>query len=267
MTYCMGLLVKEGLVMMADTRTNAGIDNISTYRKLRVFGEDGKRIVAIASAGSLSTTQALINRLHEGVILPGCEEPEFIETAPTMFRVAQIIGEAMVGAKKDIETTIQKQEGVEIGVTLLVGGSIDGRAPRLFLIYGEGNFIECGMDTPYFQIGELKYGKPILDRMLDYRTPLPQAMKVGLLSMNSTMRSNLSVGLPIDMLVVKPGQSVAAITRIGEQDPYYHDLGDRWSKALAAALENIPLPTYAIPGAPAPAQPAQVARGTVAQKP
>jgi putative proteasome-type protease len=253
MTYCMGLLVKEGLVVLADTRTNAGIDNISTYRKLRVFGEEGKRVISIASAGSLSTTQALINRLHEGVTLPGAEEPEFIETAPSMFRVAQIVGEAMVGAKTDIEKTIQKQEGVETGVTLLVGGSIDGRAPRLFLIYGEGNFIECGMDTPYFQIGELKYGKPILDRMLHYRTPLKEAIKIGLLSMNSTMRSNLSVGLPIDMLLVRPGQSAAVTTRIGEQDPYYHDLGDRWVKALAAALENIPEPPYALPGDPAEA--------------
>ena len=252
MTYCMGLLVKEGLVMLADTRTNAGIDNISTYRKLRLFGEEGKRVIAIASAGSLSTTQALINRLHEGVVLPGGTEPEFIETAPSMFRIAQIIGEAMVGAKKDIEKIIQQQEGVETGVTLLVGGSIDGRQPRLFLIYGAGNFIECGTDTPYFQIGELKYGKPILDRMLEYRTPLSKAIKVGLLSMNSTMRSNLSVGLPIDLVVVRPGASVAAETRIGEQDSYYHDLGDRWANALSSALENIPEPDYAVPVVPQP---------------
>ena len=248
MTYCVGLLVKEGLVMMADTRTNAGIDNISTYRKLRVFGEDGKRIIAIASAGSLSTTQALVNRLHEGVKMPGNDEPEFLETAPTMFRVAQIVGEAMVGAKKDIEAVVQQQEGVDIGVTLLVGGSIDGRAPRLFLIYGEGNFIECGMDTPYFQIGELKYGKPVLDRMLNYRTPLSKAIKIGLVSMNSTMRSNLGVGLPIDMLVVRPGQSTAALTRIEDSDPYYHDLGTRWANALKEALESIPDPDYPLPG-------------------
>lgn len=256
MTYCLGLLVKEGLVMMADTRTNAGIDNISTYRKLRVFGEAGKRIVAIASAGSLSTTQALINRLKEGVVMPGREEPEFVETAPSMFRIAQIVGEAMVGAKKDIEALVQQQEGaekgVETGVTLLVGGSIDSRAPRLFLIYGEGNFIECGMDTPYFQAGELKYGKPILDRMLHYRTPLNKAIKIGLVSMNSTMRSNLGVGLPIDMLIVKPGLSVAALSRIEESDGYYHDLGARWSQALMEALENIPDPAYPLPGADTP---------------
>ncbi len=239
--------------MMADTRTNAGIDNISTYRKLRVFGEEGRRIIALSASGSLSTTQALVNRLNEGVAMPGREEPEFVETAPTMFRAAQIVGEALVGAKRDIEAVVrQGDDDVEIGVTLLVGGSIDGRAPRLFMIYGEGNFIECGMDTPYFQIGELKYGKPILDRMLDYRTPLTKAIKIGLLSMNSTMRSNLSVGLPIDMLVMRPGRSSAALTRIDEQDAYYHDLGDRWVKALGDALEDIPEPEYALPeGGPA----------------
>ncbi len=246
MTYCMGLLVKDGLVMLADTRTNAGIDNISTYRKLRLFGEDGKRVIAIASAGSLSTTQALIARLKEGVVLPGHTEPEFVETAPSMFRIAQIVGEAMVEAKKDIEQTI-RQEGVEIGVTLLVGGSIDGRAPRLFLVYGEGNFIECGMDTPYFQIGELKYGKPILDRLLHYRTPLDKALKIGLLSMSSTMRSNLGVGLPIDVLTLRPGHSSASLTRIEYNDPYFRELGDSWAKALAVAVDTLPDPPYALP--------------------
>jgi putative proteasome-type protease len=248
MTYCMGLLVKEGLVMLADTRTNAGIDNISIYRKLRVFGTEGQRVIAIASAGSLSTTQALVNRLNEGVLMPGGEEPEFVETAPSMFRVAQIVGAAMASAREEIEAMMH-QEGARISATLLVGGSIDGRAPRLFLIYGQGNFIECGMDTPYFQAGELKYGKPILDRLLTYRTPLLEAMKLGLLSMNSTMRSNLSVGLPLDLLVIRPGRSVAATCRIEEDEPYYNDLGDRWVTALKQAVSDIPAPPYPIPGA------------------
>ncbi len=251
MTYCIGAVVREGLVMMADTRTNAGIDNISTYRKLRVFGEPGKRIVAIASAGSLSTTQALIHHLHEGVPMPGKDAAEFIETAPTMFRVAQIIGQAMVLAKREIEETLEaggtEQADVQTGVTLLVGGSIDGRAPRLFLIYGEGNFIECGMDTPYFQIGELKYGKPIMDRLLTYNSPLDQALKIALLSMSSTMRSNLSVGLPLDILIIRPGQSIATIHRIGEDDPYFQALGNQWSVALAHALAEIPPAPYCLP--------------------
>jgi putative proteasome-type protease len=259
MTYCVGLLVKEGLVIMADTRTNAGIDNISTYRKLRVFGEEGRRVIAIASAGSLSTTQALINGLDEGLVMEGGTEPEFIETAPTMFRVAQIIGESMVRAKRAIDETVD-EPGVQTGVTLIVGGSIDGRAPRMFLIYGAGNFIECGLDTPYFQIGELKYGKPILDRMLTYRTPLDKAVKIGLLSMNSTMRSNLSVGLPIDMLVVRPGLSTAILHRIEQEDVFYHDLGEQWANALIAALENIPAVPYPLAAEPE-------ARATVTKKP
>ncbi|MFN3591231.1 MAG: peptidase [Thermaurantiacus sp.] len=247
MTYCIGMLVKEGLAMLADTRTNAGIDNISVYRKLRVFGEEGKRIIAIASAGSLSTTQATINKLHEGVEMPLTGEREFVETAPTMFRVAQIVGDALAKSRKEIESSIAQSAGVQLDATFLVGGSIDGAAPRLFLVYGEGNCIECGMDTPYFQIGELKYGKPILDRMLSYRTPLADAIKIGLLSMNSTMRSNLSVGLPIDMLLMRPGLSMATINRIDEADPYYHDLGDSWVKALKKALGDIPPPPYPLP--------------------
>jgi len=247
MTYCIGMLVKEGLVMLADTRTNAGIDNISVYRKLRVFGEEGRRIVAIASAGSLSTTQATIQKLHEGVVMPLSGERAFIETAPSMFRIAQIVGDALAQSRREIESTISQAATVQLDATFLVGGSIEGAAPRLFLVYGEGNCIECGMDTPYFQIGELKYGKPILDRMLTYRTPLPEAVKIGLLSMNSTMRSNLSVGLPLDMLVMRPGRSVATITRIEETDPYYHELGTRWAEALRRALGALPPPPYEMP--------------------
>lgn len=250
MTYCVGALVREGLVMMADTRTNAGIDNISAYRKLRLFGDDGKRVIAIASAGSLSTTQALMHQLCEGVAMPGRETPEFIETAPSMFRVAQIVGQALVIAKSEIERTIELGEGgadVRIGVTLLVGGSIDGRAPRLFLIYGEGNFIECGVDTPYFQVGELKYGKPILDRLLTYDTALDETVKIALLSMSSTMRSNLSVGLPLDMMVLRPGRSSALVHRIGVDDPYFHMLGAKWTEALGDALREVPPQPYGLP--------------------
>jgi putative proteasome-type protease len=244
MTYCVGLLVREGLVMMADTRTNAGIDNFSSFRKLRVFGEEGKRIVAIASAGSLSVTQATMNRLKEGVTLPGREGLHFVETAPSMFRVAEVVGHALQQARSEIDQTVMQQE-VETGVTLLVGGSIGGAAPHLFLIYGEGNFIECGMDSPYLQIGEHKYGKPILDRLLLYRTPLREAVKVGMLSMNSTMRSNLGVGLPIDLLILKPGHSAAQVYRIEEGDPYYQELGLRWQLALQDAIDAIPDPPYA----------------------
>ncbi|MCS6987287.1 MAG: peptidase [Sphingomonadaceae bacterium] len=243
MTYCLGILVRDGLVMLTDSRTNAGIDMVSHYRKLRVFGEEGKRIVAIASAGSLSVTQAAINRLNEGVEIPGRPGLHFVETAPTMFRVAEVVGHALRQARREIDETVQSED-VQTGASFLVGGSIGGKAPTLFLIYGEGNFIECGMDTPYLQIGELKYGKPILDRLLTYRTPLPEALKVGLLSMNSTIKSNLSVGLPIDLLVLRPGHSSAITFRIEEGDPYYQELGLRWQLALQDALDAIPDPPY-----------------------
>jgi putative proteasome-type protease len=243
MTYCLGILVKEGLIMMADSRTNAGIDNISLYRKLRVFGEEGKRIVAIASAGSLSVTQAAINRLKEGIEINGREGRHFVETAPTMFRVAELVGHALKQARAEIDETVG-DDAVATAASFLVGGSIGGLAPSLFLIYGEGNFIECGMDTPYLQIGELKYGKPILDRVLLYRTPLTEALKVGFLSMNSTIKSNLSVGMPVDVLVLKPGHSAAQTLRIEEGDPYWQELGLSWQLALQEALDAIPDPPY-----------------------
>lgn len=243
MTYCVGILVKEGLVMLADSRTNAGIDIISNYRKLRVFGEEGRRIVAIASSGSLSVTQAAINKLNEGVAIPGREGLHHVETAPSMFRVAEVVGHALREARREIDETVGDQD-VQTGASFLVGGSIDGGAPRLFLIYGEGNFIESGTDTPYLQIGGLKYGKPILDRLLTWRTPLREALKVGLLSMNATIKSNLSVGLPVDLLLLKPGHSVATTYRIEDGDPYYAELGLRWQLALQDALDSIPDPPW-----------------------
>jgi putative proteasome-type protease len=243
MTYCVGLLVKEGLVMLADSRTNAGIDNISCYRKLRVFGEEGKRIVAVAAAGSLSVTQAAINKLREGVRIPGRDGLFFVETAPSMFRVAEVVGHALKQARHEIEDTVD-DEAVATGASFLVGGSIGGGAPALFLIYPEGNFIECGIETPFLQIGELKYGKPILDRLLLYRTPLDEAVKVALLSMNSAIKSNLSVGLPVDALILKPGHSAASIFRIEEGDPYYQELGLRWQLALQETLDALPDPPF-----------------------
>ncbi|WP_448586959.1 peptidase [Thermaurantiacus sp.] len=243
MTYCLGIRVKDGLVMMADCRTNAGIDNISQYRKLRVFGEEGKRIIAIASAGSLSVTQAAINRLNEGVEVPGRDGLQYVETAPTMFRVAEVVGHALKQARQAIDDTVG-DDAVATAASFLVGGAIGGLAPSLFLIYGEGNFIECGAETPYLQIGELKYGKPILDRLLVYRTSLVDAVKVGLLSMNATIKSNLSVGMPIDLLVLKPGEAAALTFRIEEGDPYWQDFGLRWQLALQEAFDSIPPPPF-----------------------
>ena len=247
MTYCVGILVKDGLVLMADTRTNAGVDNISTYRKLRIFETGGDRCLAVASAGSLSVTQAAITKLQDSMILPGADERETLDNAPSMFKAAQLVGAALREAKGTIDAAITDDK-IATGASLLFGGSIGGRKPRLFLIYGSGNFIECQPDTPYLQIGEHKYGKPILDRQIQFDTPIAEAIKVGLISFSSTMRSNLAVGLPIDLLTILPGDSKPALNhRIDTDDPYYRELDDRWSRALKAAQMAIPTPPYGQP--------------------
>ena len=246
MTYCVGILVKEGLVMMADTRTNAGVDNVSTYRKLRCFDTGPGRCMTIASAGSLSVTQAAIAQLQDAMALPGSEERETLDNAPSMFRAAQLVGNALREAKFTIDSAIGDDK-VSTGASLLFGGSIAGRKPRLFLIYGSGNFIECQADTPFLQIGEHKYGKPMLDRMVRFETPIAEAVKVSLISFSSTMRSNLAVGLPIDMMTVLTGTSELALThRIDAEDDYYRELNERWSDALRIATEAIPLPNYGV---------------------
>jgi putative proteasome-type protease len=245
MTYCVGILVREGLVLMADTRTNAGVDNISTYRKLRVMEHGPDRVIMVASAGSLSVTQSALSRVALGVTMPDTGEQEFLSTVPTVFRAAQLVGQALSGAKEEIDRVV-KDDSIYTDATLLLAGSIGGRRPRLFLIYGAGNFIECQPDTPFLQIGENKYGKPVLDRMLTHETPMAEAMKIALISFSATMRSNLAVGLPIDIATIRSGVSdLELIHRIEADDAYYSELNSRWSNALRAAAAAIPLPQYA----------------------
>jgi len=242
-TYCVGILVREGLAMLADTRTNAGVDNISMYRKLRVYGNDGKRLIAIASAGSLSTTQAAIQRLSHGILNPETGEVETLDTVPDIFSAALAAGRAL-RASRDAMAGLQAED-VNFESTFLVGGSIDGEKTRLFLVYSAGNAIECGSDTPYLQIGENKYGKPIIDRALRWDTDLKEAVKIALISFDSTMRSNLAVGLPLDLMIARMGEGQAeTLVRIDDSDPYFHDLSQRWSDALAHAREEIPAPPY-----------------------
>ncbi len=243
MTYCIGILVQHGLVMLADTRTNAGVDNISMYRKLRVYGNDGKRLISIASSGSLSTTQAAIQRLSHGILNPETGEVETLDTVPDIFSAALAAGRAL-RASKDAMAGLQAED-VNFDASFLVGGSIDGEKTRLFLVYSAGNAIECGSDTPYLQIGENKYGKPIIDRALRYETDLREAVKIALISFDSTMRSNLAVGLPLDLMVAQTGQGRAETSiRITDADPYFRDLSERWALALAHAREEIPAPPY-----------------------
>ena len=247
MTYCCGILVREGLVMIADTRTNAGLDNISTFRKLHTFVEPGERVMELSTSGNLSISQSVVSMLTEGMENAETGELETLKNAPTMFQAAQRIGHA-VRRMHDIEANALAANDVKFDVAFLFGGQIKGDRLRLFMIYSAGNFIECTVDTPYLQIGEHKYGKPILDRAAKYGIDIYDALKISLLSMDSTIRSNLGVGLPIDVVVVRRDAVDAELRyRIEPGEPYFHDLSERWSGALRAAHMGIPRPPYVTP--------------------
>ena len=244
MTYCCGILVRDGLVMFADTRTNAGVDNIATFRKLHVLVQPGQRIMAVASAGNLSISQSVVSILREGWENPDTGEHETLMNAPTMFQAAQRAGRT-IRQLYDEEGKALEASDVKFDVSFLLGGQIKGERPRLFMLYAAGNFIECTPDTPYLQIGEHKYGKPVLDRAITYDIDLYDALKVGLVSVDSTMRSNLSVGLPIDVMIARRDACDAELNyRIEPGEPYFHDLRERWSAALRAAHAGIPRPPY-----------------------
>ncbi len=247
MTYCCGILVHDGLVMIADTRTNAGLDNISTFRKLNVFRDPGKRVMALAASGNLSISQTVVSILNEDIENPAGTDTESLMNAPTMFQAAQRVGRA-IRRVRDIEAPPLESSDVKFDVSFLFGGQIKGDHLRLFMIYAAGNFIECTTDTPYLQIGEHKYGKPILDRAAIFSIDLYDALKIGLLSMDSTLRSNIGVGMPIDVVAIRRETCDAElIHRISPGDPYFHDLSERWSAALRAAHMAIPRPPYVTP--------------------
>ncbi|MGH6769505.1 MAG: peptidase [Xanthobacteraceae bacterium] len=244
MTYCCGILVRDGLVMFADTRTNAGVDNISTFRKLHVFIEPGERLVAIATAGNLSISQSVISMLREGWENPETGEMETLMNSPTMFQAAQRVGRTIRQIHEEEGAALEAND-VKFDVSFLLGGQIKGGRQRLFMLYSAGNFIECTQDTPYLQIGEHKYGKPVLDRAITYDTDPSDALKIGLVSVDSTMRSNLSVGMPLDIVVSHRDTCDAQVNyRIEPGEPYFQDLRERWSAALRAAHLNIPRPPY-----------------------
>src|ERR1700712_1616704 len=221
MTYCVGVLVEEGLVMIADTRTNAGLDDISTYRKLHHFNVPGERVMMLASAGNLSVTQSVLSLLAEGVEGDAGEPKMKLVESPPLSQAAQLIGRA-IRRVRTIEKDGFEAANLRFSVSLLFGGQIGDEPMRLFLIYSAGNFIECSGDAPFLQIGEHKYGKPILDRAVKFQTELYDALKVGLVSMDSTMRSNLGVGLPIDIAVIRRDTDEAEVNfRIDASDTYF----------------------------------------------
>jgi putative proteasome-type protease len=238
MTYCVGLLLHEGMVLLSDTRTNAGLDNISTYRKMFTFQNTGERVIVIMTAGSLSVTQTTIAQLHDAIDDPDATPDTSIMLAPTMLKVAQIVGEKLSQVRAEIDHKLSAAQGAS--ASMIVAGQRKGGGMRLFLIYPEGNFIEATEDTPFLQIGEHKYGKPILDRVVKPSTSLEDGQKAALLSMDSTVRSNLSVGMPLDLAVVgKDALCVTAKRRIEAGDPAFRAMSEAWSTALRDGFAKI----------------------------
>ncbi|MEN9410120.1 MAG: hypothetical protein RL216_2094 [Pseudomonadota bacterium] len=238
MTYCVGLLLNDGMVLLSDTRTNAGLDNISTYRKMFLFEEPGERVIAIMTAGSLSVTQTTVARLREAIEGPEADETTSIMKAPTLLKVAEIVGNMLAEVRGEIDEKLSAMQGAT--ASMIVAGQRKGGAMRLFLIYPEGNFIEATEDTPFLQIGEHKYGKPILDRVVKPSTSLQDAQKAVLLSMDSTLRSNLSVGMPLDLCVIeRDACKVTLKRRIEAGDEQFRAMSEAWSRALRDGFSQI----------------------------
>lgn len=240
MTYCVGMLMKDGFVLAADTRTNAGLDNVATFKKLHSWAQPGKRVFALATSGNLATTQAVVSLLTEGTLsLRKRGAVDNLFSAKTMFQAAQIVGRAVRDVQRGDEGQLFQSDDT-FSASFLFAGQIGAAPPRLFQVYSAGNFIEATGDTPFLQIGEHKYGKPILDRVSDQSMRLGEAAKLVLLSFDSTIRSNLSVGLPIDLLVYERDTlKLNRIRRIERDDPYFRKLSGDWGKALRQAFSAI----------------------------
>jgi putative proteasome-type protease len=242
MTYCVAMKLDAGLVFASDSRTNAGIDHISRFDKMRVFSKPGERVIVTLSAGNLSVTQNTLNlldrRAHQN------PDSATLLNVASLYDVAELIGTTMREIKnRDAEYL--RQSNIDASATFIVGGQIAGEAPRLFLVYSEGNFIETSHHTPYFQSGEVKYGKPVIDRVLCSELSLHDAVKLTLVSFDSTMRSNVSVGLPIDLLVYEnDGLNVGLERRIEEGDAYFSELGRYWNDGLKHAFAEAPGPDW-----------------------
>ncbi|SFA87266.1 putative proteasome-type protease [Poseidonocella pacifica] len=239
MTYCVGLLLDAGIVLLSDTRTNAGLDNISSYRKMFTFEEPGERVIGIMTAGSLSVTQTVIARLTDAIEDPDADPTRSIMKVPTMLGVAEIVGNMLGEVRREVATKLDRMSQTA-SASMILTGQRKGGPMRMFLIYPEGNFIEATRDTPYLQIGEHKYGKPILDRVVTSETSLADAKKAVLLSMDSTLRSNLSVGMPLDLAVMREGEfRISEQRRIEDNDPAFARMSEDWSNALRTSFSQI----------------------------
>ena len=245
MTYCVAVKLDAGLVFLSDSRTNAGLDQISTFRKAMVYEQPGDRFITLLSAGNLSVSQSVreILQTHELAEQP-TQPPLSIWNAKSMFDVARVLGDAIRYVfRRDGDAL--KAAGVDFNVSMLLGGQIKGEAMRLFQMYSAGNFIEATAESPFFQIGESKYGKPVLDRVLTPTTALADAAKCVLVSMDSTLKSNLSVGLPLDMVIYEAGALQSqSILCIDEHNPYFQMLRNSWGDSLRAAFDKLEQPDW-----------------------
>lgn len=237
MTYCLGIVTRYGLVMAADSRTNAGVDYISTYQKLFDFSDPGQRVILICTSGNLSITQAVINLLQQDLKL---KENENLHTVPTLYDVARYIGGKVRHVQQQERAWLEKDR-IDFKCTLLLGGQIRGEAPKLYMIYSQGNFIQATPETPFLQVGETKYGKPILDRTLTFDTELEDAAKGALLSIDSTMKSNISVGPPIDLVMYEANSFfIRHQLRLPFGDSYLEEMRKLWEISLREAFERMP---------------------------
>ena len=239
MTYCVAIRLNRGLVFAADTRTSAGNDNVATFRKLYYWRKQGERVIVLMSAGNLAVTQSVISIINEQLVEELSPGAESLFTVPSLYRAARLVGDALREVRRRDGPALE-DSGSTFNANFIFGGQIGDEVPRLFHIYPEGNFIEATDDTPYFQIGEHKYGKPIIDRVAQPTMRLGEAAKLALLSFDSTLRSNLSVGLPIDLLIYeRDSLDVRREKRIEAEDEYFRKLSSAWSDALRAAFASI----------------------------
>lgn len=239
MTYCVGMRLDQGLVFMSDTRTNAGLDNISVFRKMHSWEIPGERVIMMMTAGNLATTQAVVSLLEERTKAPSERSPSILN-APSMFQVARTVAETLKEVIADQADSGEQADNAFNG-TIILGGQIADSVTRLFLIYPEGNFIEAGDETPFFQIGETKYGRPILVRAYDQSMSFESAVKLLILSFDSTIKANLSVGPPLDLQLYSEGQlTLGPSIRFNADDPYFNTLSDGWGTALKGAVDSLP---------------------------
>lgn len=254
MTYCLALKLDAGMVFLSDSRTNAGLDQISTFRKMIVYERPGDRFLALLSAGNLSISQS-VREILQVEKIPGNEDgdpPITMWNATSMFDVARVLGSAMRRVYRQDGPSL-KAAGIDFNASMILGGQIKGEAMRLFLVYSAGNFIEATQETCYFQIGESKYGKPILDRMVTPKSPLDVAAKCALVSMDSTLKSNLSVGLPLDLLVYEVNKYESdRIVCIDDHNPYFRLVHDTWGQKLRQAFDTLDDPVWGEAGGATP---------------